>query len=370
MPVNDLNFSREDTNTAKGIAIILMMLHHLFRFPDRIEYPAHYLPLIPGLTPSPEFIIADFGKLCVAMFLFLSGYGLYAVYERKGNFTFKDSLRRLIKFMISYWTIFALFVPIGLMFFSSDPRYHFDLMRFTQNFFVISSSYNEEWWFARTYLALLLSFPLIKYLLRNTKIALGSSLMLYVLSFLFLKYHNSPFLSFVQQLFLWQASFMTGALVKKYNVFTIASIKLSEFRYSKLVSLVMIATLFISREFLQFIVHHYIGKGDAFYFDFLLAPVFIFFSVNLLSNIKIISIFGKHSNNIWLMHTFFAFYFFQNIIFFPSLSLLVFIWLSFLCIFTSIIITFITNTIKSSLPSKDAQTPCQTPVPIDATVKH
>lgn len=39
-------FSREDTKLVKGFAIILMLYHHLFAFPNRIQDGSSYIPVL------------------------------------------------------------------------------------------------------------------------------------------------------------------------------------------------------------------------------------------------------------------------------------------------------------------------------------
>ena len=62
-------FNKQDTNFLKGIAIILLLFHHLF-----YEHPEIGSIKYRGL--SLVFISALAAKVCVSIFLILSGYGL------------------------------------------------------------------------------------------------------------------------------------------------------------------------------------------------------------------------------------------------------------------------------------------------------
>lgn len=67
------SFTVKDTQKAKAVAIILMMIHHCFLAPERWEgYSVNFFPLGQDLTVK----IGQFGKICVGMFVFLSGYGM------------------------------------------------------------------------------------------------------------------------------------------------------------------------------------------------------------------------------------------------------------------------------------------------------
>lgn len=72
-------FSREDTNRVKGFAILLMLMHHCFLSPDRYEGQAVIF------APFSEGFINDVAlamKVCVALFVFLSGYGIMSGYTK------------------------------------------------------------------------------------------------------------------------------------------------------------------------------------------------------------------------------------------------------------------------------------------------
>ena len=76
--LQESSLSINDTNALKGIAIILMLIHHLFwkqngLFDDFLLYGDHYL----------VNEIGKFSKFCVVFFVFLSGYELTVQAEQK-----------------------------------------------------------------------------------------------------------------------------------------------------------------------------------------------------------------------------------------------------------------------------------------------
>lgn len=61
--------------------------------------------------------------------------------------------------------------------------------------------------------------------------------------------------------------------------------------------------------------------------DFLLVPFFIYFSIRAMAILRLSGLFaylGKYSFPIWLTHSFFCYYYFQDIVYFPKWSPLVF----------------------------------------------
>ena len=108
MQMKNYEISLTESMAMKGIAIIGMLVHHLFY--DTMEYGA----LVNH--------IAWLGKACVAIFLFLSGYGLTYQYMRaEDNKTVRGTMkflcRRFTKFYLNYWIVFLIAVPLGVFVF-------------------------------------------------------------------------------------------------------------------------------------------------------------------------------------------------------------------------------------------------------------
>ena len=225
--MGEVNFTKEHTQIAKGMAIILMLIHHLFAFPNRILTKQSYksLLLINGL--QIEYYIGVFGKICVAMFLFLSGYGLYIITSKNNKFSIKDAIIRISRLYINYWTVFLIFIPIGFIFFGRT----LNIKEFILNFLGLSSSYNGEWWFFRLYVELILITPILKIIVRD-KLYLSfiNIIMLVLLSkvinkiFFYLypiKYITDTIIyNDLISLLNWQSCFFMGYICAKFKLFT------------------------------------------------------------------------------------------------------------------------------------------------------
>ena len=68
-------FTRQDTKAIKGIAVLLMLFHHLAGFPDRVpETFAGFRSLLPGFIEGGYLTdFAGSAKICVSLFFFLGG---------------------------------------------------------------------------------------------------------------------------------------------------------------------------------------------------------------------------------------------------------------------------------------------------------
>lgn len=360
MEIKNYEFTRLHTQIAKGVAITLMMIHHLFAFPVRIQNVS-YISVLPfknfGLyqNNSIEFYLGDFAGICVAMYLFLSGYGLCLSAAKKSKFTIRDSIKKVMKFITIYWVVFIMFVPIGLIWFRGSGGYHLNIVEFMLNFFTVSSSYNMEWWFVRLYIELLLLFPLIKQLLKGSIVSsFATSLGIYILSIgMEVIVIKTPQIHFLKEVFIyndimnvffWQMVFCTGYIAAKFNLFNSINRKITSKRLDKKAFYITIVLVIICIRIEFSSICKIIGKGNATYIDFILAPIFILVCTNLIQRFKSKNVFlvlGKSSTNIWLTHTFFCFYYFQRIVFMPKFSVLILIWLAALSLAASKLINFI-----------------------------
>ena len=108
-----INLSITDTNILKGIALLLLLLHHLFYTKTGL-----YDDIIINKDLYLINELGRFGKLCVTIFVFLSGYGLTKqTIKNPIQSLGKFYKRRFSKLYLNYWFIWIIFVPIGVLFF-------------------------------------------------------------------------------------------------------------------------------------------------------------------------------------------------------------------------------------------------------------
>jgi len=165
-----ISISKDETLMLKGVALILLLMHHLFyaspELYDDICVAGYGLVHMIGLN----------SKLCVAVFVFLSGYGLAA-----GNPADSFKLRlffkhRFTKLFSNFWFIWLVFVPVGFVFFdytlSSVYGENFQIMKLIAQFFGLQYFFgyhglNATWWFMSCIILLYLLFPVINKLSNN-----------------------------------------------------------------------------------------------------------------------------------------------------------------------------------------------------------
>lgn len=101
--MSDTHFDKVAAQKLKGIAIILMLQHHNFRV--KSLYDAYTVSFFPF---HEDYIvkISLFFKICVSIFAFITGYGLYHSYNNKKETDEKWVIKRYIKTFSGYWFIF------------------------------------------------------------------------------------------------------------------------------------------------------------------------------------------------------------------------------------------------------------------------
>ena len=98
--MNHIPFSREKTQILKGIALLLMLVHHT-------SLPDHWAE--DGTTLFSYLEHQVFAtKFCVWIFAFLVGYGFFCSINK----TLKYSLKRISLLVIPFWAmLFGMFIP-------------------------------------------------------------------------------------------------------------------------------------------------------------------------------------------------------------------------------------------------------------------
>lgn len=313
---NVFNLSIVDTNVLKGIAIIAMLCHHSFDgLPENIEKFPFFLTCL-----------AVVGKVCVSLFLFCSGYGLtvqyrkiyekYDVISEKVSISIKFLFKRLTKFYSSYWFVFIIFVPLGILLFDRtlEDAYGLNMNVYKRLFYDFLGlqgylSYNATWWFNKLIIIFYIIFPIIFYI--SKKIGLGGI----VLSIFIMLISNKLNKLNYYELLIWQLPFVLGVY---YALYQSQLQKLTKYvvKYNILLSgfTLVLFVFFVCQRIFGFIPFDNL-KGiriDAFIaLTIIFAYILIKINLDVSNNIvfKKLSNLGLHSNNIYLIHTFFYLYF-------------------------------------------------------------
>ncbi len=291
---NIFSLSQQDTLVVKGIAICSMLCHHLYGFPPE------------GVVPYNGILawIGALGKVCVALFLFCSGYGLTARY--KDITTLKETLRfvrnRFIKFYTNYWVILFVFIPLGIFVYGRTWDIAYAGLnvpkRIVYELFGINGgcSYIPTWWFNQLIIVMYLLFPLLFRAVKQVPFIAGIVTILYLL-------FGDKYTLGIIELNIWLQPFMMGIY---WNLFedklrVLSDICLSHKVMFALASFVLLVIAVFIRSSLLY--------PDDIRIDALLTAIILLCIVSTLRYlsklINSLAFLGKHSMNIYLIHTFF-----------------------------------------------------------------
>lgn len=324
--------TRTDTNVLKGIALLLLLCHHCF-------YPGEPYDDIVLFGHPVVQNIGEFSKLCVAIFVFLSGYGLTAKTMKDGGIGNLWSFyrHRYMKLMLNYWVVYLIFVPIGFIFFHRTfpivygDNWMFkafvDFLGLHQAIIGHPFGYNATWWFFSCIIFLYALFPLLWKYRSWWMIMIPFSIMLPTVLF----WHNG-----LNVCALYALAFICG----------------------------LVYALHCEKEYVR-----YIGGGGKFCLLILLiiGCVYRFYTISaikwdsaiviilvvLYSSISlpriISSLFaflGKHSYNIFMFHSFIFFYYFHDLIYWSRNPGIICLTLLLVCVVLSWNIEFLKEKLR------------------------
>ena len=139
-------FGKSESMQIKGVVIILMLIHHLF-----------------GLNETQQFVdssfwkaLGGFGKICVSVYAFLSGYGLFLSLQKDKRII---QINRILKLLFRYWICLTFIIVIealsGDIVFSSG-----EIVKIILNYFCIFFSHDVNAWFILPYFCFVLLLPI------------------------------------------------------------------------------------------------------------------------------------------------------------------------------------------------------------------
>lgn len=290
-------FTNKYTNVAKGIAILFMLFHHLGLNPELNLFE----------STSIFFKVASQCKICVAIFVILSGYGLNASFNKKYKGKTLDlinfTLKHLLKLMISFWVIFIIFVSFGCLsglrtldVYGSNISKNLIIDFLGMANLLKTNTYNATWWFMSLIIILYAIFPVLKLILKKSPLMLGC-LAVFVSEIISFKYAT--------ELKVYLLAFCLGMIFSELCLFD----KIRKTNKTRTVEIISTLIFLLVALYLRY-------KIGGTCYDTIAAFACIFLCNNILIDIpgmnNILELLGKHSANIFMFHTFIYKYFFNS----------------------------------------------------------
>ena len=338
-----MQMEKKNTQMLKGVAVCMLLFHHLFLNAQPTA----------GITINSVYlanIIAPYLKVCVAIFLILSGYGMNASMNKNQYSLAKFYKKNIWKIYRNYWLIWILFVPVGLLRGRTfQSIYGIDWVKKLvtdilglQKLVVGYQSYNPTWWFITLILGLYLVFPLLYKLVKKIPLILS----VLALAAMFLP--NIKFFGHIHIIFTykyWLLPFIFGMILSEYKILEKISKALSDKSVLKFILYFGLLVLTV-----------YIRKNGLYLSNLKIDTLFAF-SVILLSLEyivkcrwldKALQVLGKHSFNIFLFHKFIYSMYLNEFVY--SFKYPILIW--FVLLFISLDISIWLEKLKGALAKK------------------
>jgi hypothetical protein len=320
------DFSVNDTFAIKGIAIMLMYIHHNFLSPARWgKCIVDFWPLTEKITIN----IAVFCKICVSLFVFLTAYGLTIKYKEliqekkfsmeRLNFAFV--FNRLYKLELNFWFVFVLVqiysVIMGMgrftYIYGSGGKAVFKsfIDGLGLAYLFKMPSFNATWWYMSLAIIIVLSFPVLFFCYKH----IGGIII--ILSWILpialkLPIKGDDFYRYLPCIFMgiWLAD--NNYIFSRCGKWcTVRGMRKALFGCLGIIIIVMMA-------FLSTYSRKILGDFSVPVFNAILAPMLVIWAFCVIKEECLwqgLSFLGRHSMNMFMTHTFLRAYWYHDFIY-------------------------------------------------------
>lgn len=272
-------FDKNVTSQMKTLAFILMLVHHLWK-----ESVLSYLE--PVAYEHILLSIGLMGKICVGIFMFLSGYGMMSSAIRGGNMSV---IKRLKKVLFPFWLVVLLVAPYLLI------RGTVSWTDVVSDSLLLTRNMNGSWWFMQTYVIFVICFPLFAKSLYHAKVWIP----LFIASILCFQPVANEIRQYSEDghyLLFYFPLLYSGMVARKLALFDMLAKKRLWFRLLLIVLLVCVR----------------FGTGwHILNIGLIVSMIMLLVDIQCYLSVKVKNIFyflGKMSMNMWLIHVFFISY--------------------------------------------------------------
>lgn len=327
--------TKKESNICKGIAIIMMFVHHLFY--DRDRYAGVNVVFWGG--EELTLIIAQLCKVCVAVFVFLSAYGMTKTFNR--NNVSKFCIRRYIKLIFLFWFAYLVSVLSTFIFdgrtlaeaYGNDGAVSMnylitDMMGTAQMFGF--PTLNPTWWYISFAILLIFLYPVFYYAYEK----MGKAVLILAVFF--------PSLIQLNQDLSMRGTVSWYCLGIVLGIASAEECWFEKIRTSKNVKI--ISTLSIFAVPVLFYIR-YLRLCRAFIIDNILAFAICLFVTLIIGKIiglrDVLGFLGMHSANMFLLHTFIFKYYFHDFIYSNGWAFVILLRLIIATLLISLVLEFI-----------------------------
>ncbi len=327
-----MKFTKDDTLAVKGIAIFMMVQHHCFRDVSVFKnYDISFAPFGQDIV----VMISSFFKICVGMYVFLSAYGLTLSLKKYDKATvlssdsYADYLNtRLIKLMWGFFFIFILAQVVNIFIDPERSKIYFQdgivrgIFSFTADFFGLARLFGtptlcNTWWYMTLAVFIVLIVPFVARITKKYNILFAVIIAFYIPRII--DFASKFNLGLENRMLRWLLAIVLGVIFAQYDVLAkMKAFMITNNRViSKIIKFILATAILI---FLFYARDNY--SKDKFVNvtyelnDSIIPAFVIYYCYEFIIGIPVIRtilvFFGKHSMNIFLLHSFIRHYWFEE----------------------------------------------------------
>ena len=356
-----MKFTKEHTMQMKGIAIIILLFHHCFLNAQRwatVPYEKlattkgwGYYPIsfAPFSSHTIQYL-ASFSKICVAMFVFMTGYGMWVSYEsQKKKTTMSNYIKkRMVTLMTGFLIIFVvteiLAIPTGRFIevyghdFRSEVYMIIDALGLAK--LLGTPLFCLTWWYMSLAIVLIMIFPFVHSIMEKYQwvVVVASIIVPRACGF-----------GQSTDLFRYLLAYTLGMYFAQHDLLARIKEKFMEQNVagkllSLIVSLIGLAVIIKCRQN-AWIGWKYLDFWDGFAAMYVIVNSYIYI-LNGKWIVKGLGFLGKHSMNIFLIHSFYRDVFFHEFTYSFYYAWLDYIVLMAISLVTSIVLEWFKKLIR------------------------
>ncbi len=316
-------FTLKHTQALKGVAVMLLLCHHLFYATE--QYVNYFIYYTEEDSYNITAMIAQYGKLCVPMFVLLSAYGLSLSYRKwtaAGRSHTSFAWDKYLSLFAGFLVIFVAGLTAGALLGRAVASIYGEGLRAWLYLLIdglglaglfYTPTANATWWYMSFAITQVVVFPLLYALVKR----LGLLAVLGFSGLVIIGLHNYMLaLFFASALGIYLAQTQGFDRLKNWHVVPNAvlnkAIKLLLYALAFAVTVVICEGLPASANVDGVMIptnFRYVGYD---LFAFLLCAFLNEFVLPLKPLRFVLAFLGKHSANIFMLHTFLYAYFFTD----------------------------------------------------------
>ena len=340
--------TKNDSFAIKGLAIILMLFHHLYCTADRFNgFEIDFTPFSQTFVVNVAFLF----KVCVSLFAFITGYGLLKSIAGQ-NFNRKDIVKwnttRLIKTLSGFWFIYIIFLIVTMIINKLPYTTYFEKTPYAGIFYLINDflglanlfntpTLNGTWWYMSAAIVFILIIPLV-YALSKKAGYLPIILLITILPRLLKADYPGG-----TNIYTFILPVVFGMMFADYDLFNKIEERLPK---NKIVSYITSFVLFGGLIGAGYIIMLKYDRTVAWELNYGIIPLaficfFRFCIIRIPVLNKILEFLGKHSMTIFLTHTFIRLNYLRNFVYSFKHLMLIFAVLFVLSLALALALDFI-----------------------------